>query len=267
MNGFAISDVGKIREHNEDSYLLLPLAKNALLAVVCDGMGGLSCGEVASKLAIEAFADTVKRICALKIKEDRLSLSDREADLILSNAVTRANNTVVEYRQEHPDCGEMGTTLVGAILFRNANSASISWVNVGDSRIYTVDPRDILQVSRDHSYLQYMIDTGEITPEEAAHCKKNGIITRAIGIDTQVEPDIDTFLLNADECASTYIYLCSDGFSGALSEDHCMSVINAPSPSLQQKAEGLVGEARENDGSDNITLILIDLKGEENGKL
>ena len=267
MNYISISDAGKVRDHNEDSCSVTKLADNAILAVVCDGMGGLSCGEVASKLAMDTFVDTVKRICVLKIEDNRLSLSDREADLVLSNAATRANRAVVDYRREHPDQGDMGTTLVAAIICRNTNSASVSWINVGDSRIYTVDHRDILQVSRDHSYLQYMIDTGEITPEEAAHCKKNGIITRAIGIADEADPDIDTFILSAEECADTHIYLCSDGFSGALPEDHCMTVINTPTPSLREKAEGLVKDAREADGSDNITLILIDLKGDGDGEL
>ena len=267
MNHFGLSDVGTVRDHNEDCYNIIELADNAILAIVCDGMGGLSCGEVASRLAADTFIETVQRICALQIKDNSLSLSDREAYLVLSNAATRANTAVVEYREQHPELGEMGTTLVAAILCEHANSISISWVNVGDSRIYTVDDRDILQVSRDHSYLQYMIDTGEITPEEAAHCKKNGIITRAIGIDTEVDPDIDTFVLSREECEHTHVYLCSDGFSGALPEAYCMETINDVSRAVNEKAEQLVAAARENDGSDNITLILIDLKGDGNGKL
>ena len=267
MIHFGLSDVGKVRDHNEDSYNIVPLADNALLAIVCDGMGGLCCGEVASRLAMDTFIDTVRRICALQIKDNTLFLSDREAYLILSNAATRANTAVVDYREQHPEAGEMGTTLVAAILCESEDSASISWINIGDSRIYTVDDRDILQVSRDHSYIQYMIDTGEITPQEAAHCKKNGIITRAVGIEKEVDPDIDTFILSREECQRTHVYLCSDGFSGALSEDYCMETVNDPTRGVKEKAETLVCSARENDGSDNITLILIDLKGDGNGEL
>lgn len=267
MNYFGLSDTGKIRDHNEDSYDIVTLADNALLAVVCDGMGGLSRGEVASRLAMETFIDTVKRICTLKIEENHLSLSDREAYLVLSNAAARANSAVVDYRNEDPNHGEMGTTLVAAIICREEDGASISWINIGDSRLYTVDHRDILQVSRDHSYLQYMIDTGEITPEEAAHCKRNGIITRAVGIDNEVEPDIDTFILSAEECTNTHVYLCSDGFSGALDESHCMDAVNDSQRGVKEKAEKLVADAREADGSDNITLILIDLKGDGDGEL
>lgn len=267
MNYFGLTDVGKVRDHNEDSFDIQALADNALLAIVCDGMGGLACGEVASKLAMDTFIDTVKRICALKISENRLALSDREAYLVLSNAATRANYAVLDYRREHPECGEMGTTLVAAIICRGHEGATVSWINIGDSRLYTVDRRDILQVSRDHSYLQYMIDTGEITPEEAKKCPKNGVITRAVGIAGEVEPDIDTFPLNEHECNMTHILLCSDGYSGAISEEHCMTVVNNPTSSPRQKAELLVNAARDADGSDNITLIVIDLKGEANGAL
>lgn len=267
MNYFGLSDTGKVREHNEDTYETVELADNALLAVVCDGMGGLSRGEVASRLAADTFIETVKRICALKITENHLSLSDREAYLVLSNAATSANRAVVDYRDKNPELGEMGTTLVAAIICRDEEGASVSWINIGDSRLYTVDRRDILQVSRDHSYLQYMIDTGEITPEEALHCKRNGIITRAVGIDDEVDPDIDTFMLSAEECANTHVYLCSDGFSGALEESYCMDTVNDTQHGVREKAERLVADAREADGSDNITLILIDLKGDVDGEL
>ncbi len=266
MKYFGLSDVGKVREHNEDCYRIVPLTDNALLAIVCDGMGGLACGEVASKLAMDTFIDTAERICALKKEGECLSLSDREAYLVLSNAATRANRAVVEYRNQHPSLGNMGTTLVAAIICRHEDGATVSWINVGDSRLYTVDRRDILQVSRDHSYIQHLVDIGELTPQEAAARPKDNRITRAIGLDKEVEPDIDTFPLSAEECAMTYILLCSDGFSGAISEEHCMIVVNNPSASPEQKVHHLVNTANSLDGSDNITLILIDLRGASDGQ-
>ena len=263
MKYFGFSDQGKVRDHNEDAHGIYPLADNALLAVVCDGMGGLSCGEVASKLARDTFVETVRRITALRTSENKLTLSDREAYLVLSNAVTFANNAVVEYRNKHAERGEMGTTLVAAIICRHDDGATVSWVNVGDSRIYTVDHRDILQVSRDHSYLQYLIDSGEMTPAEAARSSQKSLITRAIGIESEVEPDIDTFPLSKEECDMTHIYLCSDGFSGAISEDECMSIINNREIPVEPKVKSLISRANTLDGSDNITLILIDLKGDD----
>jgi len=263
MKYFGFSDQGKVRDHNEDAHGIYPLADNAILAVVCDGMGGLSCGEIASSLARDTFVETVKRIAALRTSENKLSLSDREAYLVLSNAAALANRAVVEYREQHPACGEMGTTLVAAIICRDTRGASVSWINIGDSRIYTVDHRDILQVSRDHSYLQYLIDTGEMTPKEAARSAKKSLITRAVGIENEVEPDIDTFPLSEEECAMTHIYLCSDGFSGAISEEECMTIINNREIPTEPKVKSLVARANALDGSDNITLILIDLKGDD----
>ena len=267
MKYFALSDVGKVRAVNEDSYTVKPLADNAILAVVCDGMGGLSCGEVASKLALDAFCDAVTRLCGGRIRGGKLFLEEKDAYLILANAASRANSAVMNYRGEHPDLGDMGTTLVAAIVCDLAGCASVSWINVGDSRIYTVDHRDILQVSRDHSYVQYLVDTGEITYEEAKGHPKSNVITRAIGIGDDIEPDIDTFPLSGPECAMTHIFLCSDGFSGSLDEADCMSRINDPATDVEQKAKFLVNQAKEKDGSDNITLIVIDLRDVANGEL
>lgn len=267
MKYFGISDVGNIREVNEDGYAITPIADNALLAVICDGMGGLSCGEVASKLALDSFIDTVNRLCKGRLVEGKLTLSDRDAYLILANAATRANNAVMDYRGAHPEVERMGTTLVAALVLDLGGHATVSWINIGDSRLYTVDHNDILQVSRDHSYVQYLVDTGEITYREAKHHPKSNIITRAIGISDEVEPDIDTFPLSSEECAMTHIFLCSDGFSGSLDEEDCMKKINDPTGNVEQKATELVSHIKEIDGSDNITLIVIDLKDIANGNL
>ena len=267
MKHFGISDVGNVRTVNEDSYTVTAVADNALLAVVCDGMGGLSCGDIASKLALDSFVDAVNRLCRGRIREGRLALSDRDADLILANAASRANSVVMDYRREHEEIDRMGTTLVAALVIDLDGHATVSWVNIGDSRIYTVDQRDILQVSRDHSYVQYLVDTGEITYAEAKHHPKSNIITRAIGIGDDIEPDVDTFPLSGEECAMTHVFLCSDGFSGSLDEDACMAKINDPSKDVTEKATELVNEIKRIDGSDNITLIMIDLGDIAHGKL
>lgn len=267
MKYFAISDVGNVRTVNEDSYRVLSLADNALLAVVCDGMGGLSCGEVASALAIDSFIETVTRLCKGRVHEGKLTLSERDAYLILANSATRANHAVMDYRNAHSEVDRMGTTLVAALILDLGGHATVSWVNLGDSRVYTVDHRDILQVSRDHSYVQYLVDTGEITYQEAKHHPKSNVITRAIGIGDEIEPDIDTFPLSGEECAMTHIFLCSDGFSGSLDEDDCMKRINDPEKDVETKATELVEKIKTVDGSDNITLVLIDLGEIADGKL
>ena len=260
MKVFGKSDIGNIRKANEDLFGTKLIADNAVLAVVCDGMGGLDLGDVAAEVALTSFGETVTRLCSSHIKDRRLSLSDTQADFILNNAVTIANNRVIE-KQEEIDVSEgMGTTLVAALIIDGGKK--ISWANIGDSRLYTVDSRDILQVSKDHSYVQYMIDQGKLTLEEARKSKKKNLITKAIGIDVTCSPDVDTFPLSAEEIKETKILLCTDGFSNSVSEEECMSITMNPSLSTEQKVNTLIELAKKNDGSDNITLVMIDLSGD-----
>ena len=267
MKFFGISDVGNVRTINEDSYAVAEIADNALLAVVCDGMGGLSCGEVASAMALESFIATVRRLCRGRISDGTLTLPERDAYMILDFAANTANTAVMDYHGEHPEIDRMGTTLVAALVIDLGGHATVSWVNIGDSRLYTVDHRDILQVSRDHSYVQYLVDTGEITHEEAKNHPRSNVITRAIGIGTGVQPDIDTFPLSAEECAMTHLFLCSDGFSGSLDEYWCMEKVNDPDRTMEEKATELVSHIKKIDGSDNITLVMIDLRDIAHDKL
>ena len=257
MKIFGKSDIGNVRKVNEDSFGIREIAENAVLAVVCDGMGGLDLGDVASRLALESFCDIVARLCASHIKNGKLSLSDNEAGLILFNAVTIANNKVVSKQEEAEVSEGMGTTLVAALIVDGGKK--ISWANIGDSRLYTVDSRDILQVSKDHSYIQYMIDQGKMTLEESKKSKKKNLITRAIGIDVTCEPDIDTFPLTDAEIAETKILLCSDGFSGSVSEEECSAIALDSSLDTEEKVEKLIELAKKNNGSDNITLIMAEL--------
>lgn len=257
MKVFGKSDIGNIRKANEDAFGIREIADNALLIVVCDGMGGLDCGDVAAKLALDSFSDTLERLCKSHIKKGILTLSDREADVILSNAVTVANNRVIK-KQEEADVAEgMGTTLVAALIQNGGKQ--ISWANIGDSRLYTVDTKDILQVSKDHSYVQHMIDIGKLTLEEAKKSKKRNLITRAIGIDVICQPDVDTFPLSEAEVAETKILLCTDGFSNGVSEEECSAITMDSSLTVEERVNKLVDLAKKNDGSDNITLIMVEL--------
>ena len=256
---YGISDVGLVRSNNEDCFGIYEIA-DAVLAVVCDGMGGENCGEVASALTLETFASTAKRMCKPKIDQGRLALTERDAYVILYNAAAKANDTLITYQAEHPECEGMGTTLVCALVMNDGKT--ISWLNVGDSRLYTVDGNDILQVSKDHSYVQHLVDTGEITSKEARTHKDRNLITRAVGIRAEVEPDIDTFPLSSTEVADTHILLCSDGLSGAVTEEECYAIVRDGDRSVKEKAEALVELAKKNDGTDNITVILLDLQSE-----
>ncbi len=256
MNFFGKSDIGVVRENNEDCFGIYEIGENAALFAVCDGMGGESSGEIASRMALDCFSDTVLSICKLHLKDNKLSLTLREAELVLSNAAERANNALLDYQEEHPESRGMGTTLVAALV---CDGNTIAWLNLGDSRLYTIDTKDILQVSKDHSYIQYMIDTGEITPEEAKNSPARNLITRAVGIEKKVSPDIDLFELSAAEQSETSLLLCSDGLCEYLPEEKCMNIANDRSLSLEQKADLMIESAKNHGSTDNLTLVLIEL--------
>lgn len=254
MTVFGKTDIGQ-RENNEDCYGIYEIGNNAVLAVVCDGMGGQSCGELASRMALDAFADTVLSICRLHLKDGCLSIDYREAELIFSNAISHANNAVLEHQTSHPDCEGMGTTLVAALI---CDGNTVAWVNIGDSRLYTVDSHDILQVSKDHSYLQYLIDTG-IPQKEAEKQADKNLITKAIGIETNAEADIDLFELSEQERLDTTLLLCSDGLCGFVPESECRKLVRDEKMTLSQKADKLIAAAKKKGSGDNITLILLSL--------
>jgi len=255
MNFFGKSDIGT-RDNNEDCFGIYEIGDNACLFAVCDGMGGESSGEIASRLALESFSETVLSICKLHLKENKLSLTLREAELILANAAEHANGVLLDYQDAHPESAGMGTTLVAAIV---CDGTSIAWLNLGDSRLYTVDQRDILQVSKDHSYIQYMIDTGELTAEEAKTSPVRNLITRAVGIEKEVSPDVDLFELSEKEKAETTLLLCSDGLSGALAEEECMAIANHRDLTPEAKVDLMIERAKQCGSTDNITLILVEL--------
>ena len=258
MKIFGKSDIGKVRKANEDAFGIRKIADNAILAVVCDGMGGLDFGDVASKLTLDTFSEVVSRLCASHISNGILTLDDSEIEIIFNNAALVANNRVLSKQEALDATGGMGSTLIAALI--RDGGRLISWANVGDSRLYTVDHRDILQVSKDHSYVQLMLDCGKMTLEESKKSKKRHLITKAIGLDDELYvPDVDTFPLSAEEIKDTKILLCSDGFSSGVSEEECMEISLDTSLSAEERLDKLINLAKTNDGSDNITLIFIDL--------
>lgn len=256
MKFFGKTDIGTVRENNEDCFGIYEIGENAYLFAVCDGMGGESSGEIASRMALDHFSDVVLSTCKLHLKENRLSLSLREAELILSNAAEHANGALIDYQEKHPESAGMGTTLIAAIV---CDGNTVAWLNLGDSRLYTVDKRDILQVSKDHSYIQYMIDTGELTLKEAKESPVRNLITRAVGIEKDVAPDIDLFELSEEERKETTLMLCSDGLSGSLSEEECMEIVNRTDLSPEEKVDMMIEDAKKHGSADNITLILVEL--------
>ena len=230
------TDVGRIRPHNEDSSTMI---EGASLYVVADGMGGHQGGEVASALAVQ----TVE------------AGADQEPSLeTLKESVRLANRAIFEKAGSDPDLHGMGTTACAIRVVPGPEGDEIAWVNVGDSRIYLQRDGKLIQLSRDHSLVEDLLRSGQLTPEEAAVHPKRNILTRALGIDIDVEVDGGTVMpFNGDR-----FLLCSDGLFNEVSEDQIAAVLRRlADPS--EAADELVRQANEGGGRDNITVVLVDV--------
>lgn len=255
MNSYGMTDIGRKREENEDSFGIYTLADNATMLLVCDGMGGAAGGAEASSLAIKSFMSELKEQIRPHIVGGAFLPDDAEADLpiILENAVVSANFEVWQKSQDVPELHGMGTTLVGAFVM--TDPLRVWSVNVGDSRMYLMDGERIGQLTKDHSYVQYLVDSGEITATQAEHRADKNIITRAVGISVQVEPDIAPVPAQEGEI----LLLCSDGLSGMLTADELHGITVRPQSAIEQRAEKLVSLANDMGGDDNITVIIAEL--------
>ena len=172
---------------------------------------------------------------------------------MINNAISRANLTVYDYAKLHPEYTGMGTTLVAALILDEGKK--VFWVNVGDSRLYFIKDGRIAQLSHDHSYVQYLVDIGELSADEAMANPDKNIITRAIGIDLTVDPDITALRIPDKDTSDTYILLCSDGLSNMVEDEDILETVLSDR-TVEQKTDVLVKLANQNGGADNITVVL-----------
>ncbi len=292
---FGKSDIGRKRSSNQDCFYTMRLAESVVLCVVCDGMGGANGGNIASDLAARQFVRIVedniapllpgaKPLDTSEAATMEFSLNDRSTPIdcadaapiaLLRRAAEAANTAVWRRAKEDPALRGMGTTLVATLFIGDKLYA----VNVGDSRLYLISDTEMTQLSHDHSYVQYLIDIGKLSPEDAEISPHKNIITRAIGIGDTVEIDSFCVDLEADQKPCHFL-LCSDGLSNYLPEDEIFSIISGDTTDvppgkltvitgdsdplfcalvkeLESKAETMVKRANDNGGGDNITLVLL----------
>jgi PPM family protein phosphatase len=249
----AATDVGRMRKNNEDSYL-----SSQPVAAVADGMGGHSAGEVASAIAIEELA-------ALRDRGPWANETDATDDL--KQAILRANRRIREMAARDRKLNGMGTTLVA--LLEDGDMVHVA--NVGDSRGYLLRQGELSQVTVDHSLVQELVDDGRLSPEDAERHPQRSVITRALGIDPEVEFDLFTYKLQVGD----RLLLCSDGLSDVVEPTQIRNVLlRVRSP--QKAARQLITVANEQGGPDNITVIVVeavdesaalDLEEEQTGDL
>ena len=234
------TDVGR-RSGNEDA-CHVPLApEDSPFVAVADGMGGHAAGEVASKMVITGMLDEMQ--------------APRLPDLShpLTGAVMNVNLDVYRAAKDDRNLAGMGSTLVCALLF----PCRYLCANVGDSRLYHFDGTALKQVSRDHSFVQMLVDSGDITPAEARTHPRRNLIMRAMGVDTRVTVD----LFDREWKTGDMLLLCSDGLSGPVSDDEMADILRQTDRSLDEKCALLVQRALDNGGTDNITLVLAENDG------
>ena len=246
MNAAGLTDVGRNRNNNQDSIFFTnePIGPLPNLFIVADGLGGHNAGEVASAKAVEFIAEYVRNF-----KAAEFVLAENFLDLLVS-AVQGANTKVCEIAETSPEMHGMGTTLTACII----TGDKIFLAHVGDSRAYAITKDKINQLTADHSYVESMVRSGQITAEEALTHPDRHMITRVLGtpllfeVDGEIKPLGDT----------KTVLLCSDGLTNMLDDNRIKEIVNGTGD-VQHRANILIEEANKRGGLDNISAVLIDV--------
>lgn len=242
MENFIIANctnTGRVRQVNEDSMVTFD-SPNGRVVAVCDGMGGQNAGDVASQIAVAVIQD---------ILTNNTFNSPEEA---ITRSIVAANQAILHRAAQDPNLAGMGSTCVMLVI----KDGKAYYGSVGDSRIYYVCNGMIRQITKDQSYVQTLVDAGEISQEDAEHHKDKNQITNALGIEGMTPPVICQMPIKP-EPGSVFI-LCSDGLSGMVNNNGILNVVANTSMSLPERAEMLVRLANEAGGLDNITVQLVE---------
>ena len=249
------TDKGQKRSNNQDYCAVKKYTEKTYLAVVCDGMGGVKGGEEASKIACDAFVAAVDKWITPYLKNRQKQIGTSEIKRMLVKGVDLANEQVY-LKAKNTDNKGMGTTIVAALII----DKTAFCLNVGDSRIYQIKGNSIKQVTKDHSYVQYLIDIGQMTPEEAESSSRKNIITRAVGTEISVEPDV--YMEKLEE--NSFLLLCTDGLTNMVDNATICDIVSGDRQGkqigqieLDLKARRLIDTANENGGYDNVTAVLV----------
>ncbi len=242
MRFWGLTDLGCVRQKNEDALHVEQLSGNAILCVVCDGMGGAKSGNVASSLAADTFVQELKRTWKSRRKTT--------IEQLLFNAASLANHTVYQQSKVSDEYTGMGTTLVAAVV----RSKCVDIVNVGDSRAYCIGKDGIRQLTVDHSVVQMMIQRGELSVERAKNYPGKNYITRAIGTEESVVCDG----FHVPVAKGEYLLLCSDGLSNVVNDQELLFEV-LHGGELETCCERLIDIAKHRGAPDNVTCALIEV--------
>jgi len=233
-----LTDVGKVRKNNEDR---LGLWEDLGLFVVADGMGGHQAGEIASQMAV----DTLESYFS-----ERNEFKPEETKELLKEAIEKANEKIYLKAHQHKELRGMGTTITTGYLWNN----QLVIGQIGDSRAYRIDSKEIVQLTEDHSLVNELLKKGGLTEEEALKHPQKNVLTRALGVDINIETDIYEYILKDGDS----LLFCTDGLSGMVKKEEMKEII-LKDLSIDKKAQELVNLALTRGGNDNISLILLEV--------
>ena len=240
MKIIAKTDTGKVRSYNQDSYAAGEFRDGVAWAVVCDGMGGNAGGNIASQMAVQYLTEHIT-------SGYRDNMSPSSIRSLLTTSISNANLAIFDTASENPELKGMGTTVVVALVGRD----TVYLAHAGDSRAYLISPEEIRQVTTDHSVVQKMIDSGEITEEQALKHPNRNLITRALG----VEEDLRIDYSEEDFHKEDVLFICTDGPTNFVTDQEIFEIVNESRDN--DYALALVDLANAHGGGDNITVVAI----------
>ncbi|MEE0897725.1 MAG: Stp1/IreP family PP2C-type Ser/Thr phosphatase [Acutalibacteraceae bacterium] len=234
-----LTDVGIKRHSNQDTFAVITLPDSSVLAVVCDGMGGANSGNIASQKATEVITSFFER-------SYRKGLDAAGITALLQSAILSANIEIFDLASKKKELSGMGTTVVAAYVSNEFTVIS----HIGDSRAYLIDT-EVTQLTRDHSVVQFLIENGKLTYEEARVHPRRNVITRALGIEAEVLVDSGEFKIKEGQS----LLLCSDGLSNFITKEEIKDIFD--NFDIQDVVKALVDKANNNGGGDNITVVTV----------
>lgn len=243
----SLTDPGRVRGHNEDCVESRP---EFGIVVLADGMGGYNAGEVASGMATSSITAGLAQVWT----RDTLKNLDRDAAMALSQSVVqeqaaKANAAIYAAAQKDPHCAGMGTTLVTCLFYDDF----LTVAHVGDSRLYRMRNDVLEQLTRDHSLLQEQIDSGLISKEDARNSHNKNLVTRAVGIDPEVDAEVHSYDVQVDDI----FLLCSDGLNDMIEDEEIQMTLIALRSNLELTSQQLVQAANDAGGRDNVSVMLV----------
>ena len=239
MKTFFLTDTGKVRDHNEDSVTILKNANNEYLLVVADGMGGHKCGEVASSMAVDHITKKFEELETLGDKAKAVNW--------IRDEVASINKSIFDYTAIYEESKGMGTTFVAALFTKDY----LLFANVGDSSGYVLKKGKLYRVTKPHTLVNLLVESGELTEEEAEHHPRKNILMRALGANNPAEVDIFDVDTDIDG-----ILLCSDGLTTMLNETQIEKVLTGEG-TLEEKVTKLIRKSNVRGGTDNISIACL----------